>query len=69
MLDAGALLAPHCGCIACIAGCWTSQVLPALGERCRAFGDMEFKGQEGLQLLLQKGLDFGLWDQKFADSR
>lgn len=35
----------------------------------RAFGDMEFKGQEGLKLLLQKGLDFGLWDQKFADSR
>lgn len=30
---------------------------------------MEFKGQEGLKLLLQKGLDFGLWDQKFADSR
>lgn len=30
---------------------------------------MEFKGQEGLQLLLAKGLDFGLWDQQFADSR
>ncbi|KAL4458266.1 hypothetical protein ABPG75_013131 [Micractinium tetrahymenae] len=35
----------------------------------RAFGDMEFKGQEGLKMLLQKGLEFGLWDQKFADSR
>lgn len=41
----------------------------APGFWCRAFGDMEFKGQEGLKLLLQKGLDFGLWDQKFADSR
>lgn len=30
---------------------------------------MEFKGQEGLKMLLEKGLDFGLWDQKFADSR
>lgn len=30
---------------------------------------MEFKGQEGLKLLLQKGIDFELWDQKFADSR
>ena len=36
---------------------------------CRAFGDMEFKGQAGLKLLLQKGIDFELWDQKFADSR
>lgn len=35
----------------------------------RAFGDMEFKGQAGLKLLLQKGIDFELWDQKFADSR
>lgn len=35
----------------------------------RAFGDMEFKGEEGLQMLLAKGLDFGLWDQKFADSK
>ena len=30
---------------------------------------MEFKGQEGLKLLLQKGIDFELWDQSFADSR
>lgn len=30
---------------------------------------MEFKGEEGLQMLLAKGLDFGLWDQEFADSR
>ena len=36
---------------------------------CRAFGDMEFKGKAGLKLLLQKGIDFELWDKKFADSR
>jgi hypothetical protein len=30
---------------------------------------MEFKGQEGLKMLLAKGLEFGLWDQAFADSR
>lgn len=30
---------------------------------------MEFKGAQGLQMLLEKGLDFGLWDQAFADSR
>lgn len=35
----------------------------------RAFGDMEFKGQAGLKLLLQKGIEFELWDQAFADSR
>lgn len=42
---------------------------PPLAPHGRAFGDMEFKGQEGLRLLLEKGLDFGLWDQQFADSR
>lgn len=47
------------------AGC---SPLPAAAHH-RAFGDMEFKGQEGLQLLLQKGIDFELWDQSFADSR
>lgn len=35
----------------------------------RAFGDPEFKGKEGLQRLLVRGVSTGLWTQKFADSR
>lgn len=33
----------------------------------RAFGDLEFKGQENLQRLLQIGVEERAWTQKFAD--
>ena len=37
-------------------------------RRCRAFGDSEFKGPEGLAALMAKGVQFHMWDQDFAAS-
>jgi hypothetical protein len=34
----------------------------------RSFGDRDFEG-EGLQQLLQRGIDAGLWTEEFANSR